>query len=44
MNEPNGKDLMALLIDLLADQYNVHIKYELEGKNDDDAINANDGR
>ena len=31
MNEPNGKDLLATLIELLADQENVKIKYEIEG-------------
>ena len=30
MNEPNGKDLLALLIELLADQEGVKITYELE--------------
>lgn len=29
--KPKGKDLLALLIDLLADQEGVKIKYELEG-------------
>lgn len=29
MNEPNGIDLLALLIDLLADQEGVKITYEL---------------
>ena len=27
---PNGKDLLALLITLYAEQEGVHIKYELE--------------
>ena len=31
MKEPNGKDLLATLIKLLADQECVKIKYELEG-------------
>lgn len=31
MNEPNGKDLLATLIELLADQEGVKIKYEIEG-------------
>ena len=31
MNKPNGKDLMATLIKLLADQEGVKITYELEG-------------
>lgn len=31
MKKPKGKDLLALLIDLLADQEGVKIKYELEG-------------
>ena len=31
MNKPNGKDLLALLIRLLADQEGIEIKYELEG-------------
>jgi hypothetical protein len=30
MNEPNGKDLLATLIELLADQEGVHIEYILE--------------
>lgn len=30
MNEPNGKDLLALLIRLLAEQEGVTITYELE--------------
>lgn len=29
--KPNGKDLIALLIKLLAEQENVKITYELEG-------------
>ena len=28
--KPNGKDLLELLISLLAEQEGVHIKYELE--------------
>ena len=31
---PSGRDLMAILINLLADQEGVHIKYELEEKED----------
>ena len=31
MKEPRGIDLLATLIDLLADQEGVKIKYELEG-------------
>ncbi len=31
MKEPKGTDLLATLIDLLADQEGVKIKYELEG-------------
>ena len=34
MNTPSGRDLMALLINLLADQEGVEIKYELEAKED----------
>lgn len=30
MKEPNGKDLLKILIELLADQENVKIKYTLE--------------
>lgn len=33
MKKPNGKDLLALLISLLADQEGIEIKYELEGAN-----------
>ena len=29
--EPNGKDLLALLIDLLAEQEGVKITYQIEG-------------
>lgn len=29
--QPNGKDLLAMLIKLLAEQENVQITYELEG-------------
>lgn len=32
MKEPNGKDLLALLIELLAEQEGVKIKYKLEGE------------
>ena len=31
MKEPNGIDLLKTLIELLADQEGVKIKYELEG-------------
>lgn len=31
MKEPKGKDLLATLIELLADQEGCRIKYELEG-------------
>lgn len=31
MNAPKGTDLLATLIELLADQEGVSIKYELEG-------------
>lgn len=31
MKEPNGKDLLALLIRLLGEQEGVKITYELEG-------------
>ena len=30
MKEPNGKNLLAILIDLYAEQEGVKIKYELE--------------
>ena len=30
MKEPNGKDLLATLVNLLADQEGVKIKYEME--------------
>jgi hypothetical protein len=30
MNEPNGTDLLALLIRLLADQEGVHIEYQTD--------------
>ena len=33
MKEPNGKDLLATLIDLLADQEGVKITYEIEEVN-----------
>ena len=32
---PNGKDLLALLISLFAEQEGVHIKYELEEVHND---------
>lgn len=32
MNAPSGRDLLATLIALLADQENVNITYELEKK------------
>lgn len=32
MKEPNGQDLLATLIDLLADQEGVKIKYKIEKK------------
>ena len=35
MNPPSGRDLMAILINLLADQEGVEIKYELEEKKDE---------
>lgn len=34
MKKPSGVDLMAILIDLLADQEGVKITYELEDKKD----------
>ena len=34
MKKPSGVDLMAILINLLADQEGVNIKYELEGEED----------
>ena len=34
MQTPKGTDLLALLINLLADQEGVEIKYELEEKED----------
>lgn len=34
MNKPSGRDLLATLINLLADQEGVEIKYELEEKED----------
>ena len=33
MNIPSSRDLLATLIELLADQENVKITYELEEKN-----------
>ena len=38
MKEPKGKDLLATLIDLLADQEGCKIKYELEGEDDEEEI------
>ena len=32
MNAPSGQDLLAILIELLADQENVKISYEIERK------------
>lgn len=32
MNAPSSRDLLAILISLLADQEGVEIKYELEGE------------
>ena len=34
MSKPSGRDLMAVLISLLADQEGLEIKYELEAKED----------
>lgn len=34
MYVPSGRDLMSILINLLADQEGVEIKYELEEKKD----------
>ena len=34
MNAPSSRDILATLIELLADQENVKIKYELEDKED----------
>lgn len=34
MNAPSSRDLLATLIELLADQENVKITYELEEKED----------
>ena len=34
MNAPSSRDLLAILISLLADQENVKITYELEGEED----------
>lgn len=31
MKQPSGKDILALLISLLADQEGIKIAYELEG-------------
>lgn len=33
MNAPSSRDILATLIELLADQENVKITYELEEKN-----------
>lgn len=41
MNTPSGRDLMAILINLLADQEGVEIKYELEAKEDVQRVLAN---
>jgi len=35
--EPKGTDLLATLINLLADQEGVKIKYELEGEKENEA-------
>lgn len=35
MKQPNGLDLLATLIDLLADQEGVKITYELESVNNE---------
>lgn len=32
MEKPNGKDLMAILISLYAEQEGVKVEYELEGE------------
>ena len=32
MREPKGKDLLKTLIELLADQEGIKIKYELDGE------------
>lgn len=43
MKEPNGKDLLAILIKLLADQEGVKITYEVEmncGEGHTDCIGA----
>ena len=34
MKKPNGKDLLALLISLYAEQEGVKVKYKLEGDAD----------
>lgn len=31
MKKPNGKDLLAILVSLYAEQEGVKVKYELEG-------------
>ena len=31
MKEPNGRDLLAILVNLLAEQEGVTIKYEIQG-------------
>ena len=38
MREPKGKDLLATLINLLADQEGCKIKYELEGEEDEEEV------
>ena len=35
MNEPKGADILSTLIQLLAEQEQVKIKFELEGKNNE---------
>lgn len=35
MNKPNGKDLLALLISLYAEQEGVKVTYKFEESNDD---------
>ncbi len=32
MEKPNGKDLLAILVSLYAEQERVKVKYELEGE------------
>ncbi len=43
VKEPNGIDLLRLLIELLADQEHVKINYELEGNKNDDAFDDKHG-